>query len=327
MPSPVPRDVHVDQALTNISIAYKQSADGFIAEKVFPVVPVSKQSDKYFVYEKGAFFRDSARKRAPATESAGGGLKLGTDTYFCEKWAHHTDVDLDTEANQDEILDMQSDAAELNMQTILIRRERLFVEAFFGTGVWGTEVAGTTNFAKWDDQATSDPLADISTARSAILIKTGRLPNKLVVGYYVHEALKMHPLIVEHYKYTGSDSITTQMLARYFEVDDYVVSYAVYSDDAETTAAVTSAANAAASLALIAGNHALLCYAAPRPSKMMPSAGYNFTWKGLTGLNDMGIRTNRFYLDTLQANRVEVELSCDMKLVAADMGYFFLNAV
>ena len=44
MPSPTPRDVHVDAALTNISIAYKQSDDAFVAEKVFPVVPVGKQS-------------------------------------------------------------------------------------------------------------------------------------------------------------------------------------------------------------------------------------------------------------------------------------------
>lgn len=319
MPSLSPKDVHVDVALTNISVAYKQDASVFIAEKVFPIVPVSKQSDKYYVYEKGAFFRDSARLRAPATESAGGGLKLGTDSYFCEKWAHHTDVDPDTEANADEVINMQADAAELNMQKLLIRRERLFVDNFMDSEIWGTDVTGGTNFEPWSNQASSDPLADIAAGRLAIMTASGHEPNKLVVGYAVHEALKVHPLVKEHYRYTGSDSITVDMLARYFEVEEYLVSKAVYTEAAENSIDV--------SLQFIAGNHALLVYAAPRPSKMLPSGGYIFGWKGLTGLNDAGIRTKKFYMDKEDATRVECEMSLDMKLVAADMGYFFYNAI
>ena len=48
MAQPTLNDVHVDAILTNISVAYMQDRDNFIADKVFPVIPVDKKSDKFF---------------------------------------------------------------------------------------------------------------------------------------------------------------------------------------------------------------------------------------------------------------------------------------
>ena len=47
MANPGVHDVHIDGPLGNISIAYKNTQ--YLADQVFPVVPVAKQSDKYFV--------------------------------------------------------------------------------------------------------------------------------------------------------------------------------------------------------------------------------------------------------------------------------------
>ena len=52
MPQPHVNNVHVDAILTNISVAYMQKADNYIADKVFPVVAVDKKSDKFFKYTK-----------------------------------------------------------------------------------------------------------------------------------------------------------------------------------------------------------------------------------------------------------------------------------
>ena len=38
-------DVHVDAALTNISVAFMQDASHFIAAQVFPEIPVTHRSD------------------------------------------------------------------------------------------------------------------------------------------------------------------------------------------------------------------------------------------------------------------------------------------
>lgn len=88
--NPTAGDVHVNAPLTNISIAYMQKAEMFIADKVFPMVPVQKQSDRYFVYPKGAWFRSEAKERAPGTESAGSGFEIdNTPTYYCKVTAIH----------------------------------------------------------------------------------------------------------------------------------------------------------------------------------------------------------------------------------------------
>jgi hypothetical protein len=53
MPSPTVRDVHIDSAMSEISIAYRNKL--YIAPQVFPVVSVEKRSDKYFVFGRGDF--------------------------------------------------------------------------------------------------------------------------------------------------------------------------------------------------------------------------------------------------------------------------------
>ena len=63
MPNPIRQDIHVNRPLTNISVAYIQKATSFVAGQVFPIVPVKKQSDRYFVYLKEDWFRDEAMKR------------------------------------------------------------------------------------------------------------------------------------------------------------------------------------------------------------------------------------------------------------------------
>lgn len=83
-------DVHVNRPLTNISIAYIQEQTQFVADKVFPLVPVQKQSDRYFQYLKEDWFRSDAEERAPGTETAGSGWKLdNTPTYYTPIYGIH----------------------------------------------------------------------------------------------------------------------------------------------------------------------------------------------------------------------------------------------
>ena len=104
------QDAHIDRALTNMSVAYIQDANNFIADKVFPIVPVKRQADLYYIYEAGDFFRDEARVRGAISESAGGDYDLSSDTYYCKKYAFHKDVSPEERINYDEPLDADKDA-------------------------------------------------------------------------------------------------------------------------------------------------------------------------------------------------------------------------
>lgn len=317
MPQPTPGDVHVDAILTNMSIAYIQDSSHFVAHRVFPAVPVRKQSDKYYVYNKNDFFRDDAvTKRGPATESTGSGFRMSTDSYFADVWATHMDVDEQTRANADSPLDPNMDATEVVSTRMLLKREREFISSYFQAGVWGTTVVGATDFTRWDDSA-SDPEKDISDGKIAILKNTGMRPNVLMVSYAVHEALKRHPLIKDRFKFTSSESITEAMLAKFFEIEDYVVSLAVYATNIE---------GGTEAYDFTAGNNALLVYRNPAPALRKPSAGYIMEWTGLMGAIQ-GARIKRIPMPLKEAERIEGQSAYDHKLVGADLGYFFSGVI
>ena len=313
MPQPTSGDVHVNAPLTNISVAYVQAAENYVADKVFPNVPVQQQSNLYYEFDRGDFLRDEATVRAESAESAGGGFKLSTSSYSCLVEAYHKDIDDRVRANADSVLSLDAATAQLVMQKMMIRRERRFATSFFTTGIWGTDV---TPVNLWD-AANGTPRADVDAGKSAILNATGFLPNTLTVSYAVHKALRSNADVRDQFKYTSANSIDEQMLARYFDVDKYVVAKGVYNS-ANEGATTTGAA--------IYGKHALLSFSPAAPSLMQPAAGYTFTWSGYTGAVN-GIRTKKFRMEHLNSDRIEGEIAYDFKVVAPLLGYFFNGAV
>lgn len=322
---PSPSDVHISVPLTNISIAYAQDQSKFIADKVFPIVPVAHQFNQYYKFDKVEWFRDEVQVRAPGTESAGSGFTLSQDTYSCVTRAFHKDIDDPTRANADSIIGLDAAASRFVMNKMLISRERAFLSKYFVTGVWANEVAGVasgevagTSFRKWSDYTTSDPLSDVELAKQTVLGSTGYELSTMTVSYKVMSVLRNHPKIRDQFKYTSADSINEDMMARFFNIDKFYVSRGVYSSGKEGQTGTTQ---------FMAGNHVLLTYQPASASIMEPSAGYIFNWSGLTGSEGSGIRTSKFRIEQLKSDRIEAEMSWDMKRTCSDLGYMLLNAV
>lgn len=324
MAQPNINSVHVDAILTNISVAYLQNQDNFIADKVFPIVPVDKKSDKFFTYTKNDWFRDEAQRRADATESAGGGYNLSTGSYSADVFAFHKDVGDQLLANADAPLNPLREATEFVTRRMLLRKELQFVSDFFTTGIWGDDVTGVAGAPsagetkQWSDYSSSDPIDDIEEAKSEILANTGMEANTLVLGYEVFRQLKNHPDLVDRIKYTSSQTITTDMLARMFDINRVLVAKAVKATNNEGAAEAYSFAY---------GKAALLAHVAPSPGLLTPSAGYTFSWTGVSGGIGTTIGVSSFRMDSLRAERVEAEMAFDNKIIAADLGYFWNTIV
>lgn len=324
MPQPTYNQVHTPTPLTIIAVAYTQDATAYIADKVFPIVPVQKQSDLYYIWSKADFFRNNPRKRADATESAGAGVNLTTDSYRCDVWGLHDDIGEQARANQDPSVDLEATTTEFLMQQLLISRDLNFATTYMVAGIWGTTITGSAaptgaQVYQWSDDANSDPFTDISNAQTAILQNTGKKPNVLVLGWAVYQALRKHPLVIDRIKFTmkaDAADITPMLLAAAFAVDEVVVSEAVYN---------TANEGQAASMAFIVGKTALLCYRPKAPGLRIPSAGYIFAWNGLNGMGVSGVRSWSDPLPNKGQNtiRVEAEMAYGMKRVGADLGYFF----
>jgi hypothetical protein len=318
MPQPTTSDVHVDAILTNISVAYIQSQANFIANQVFPAVPVEKQSDKYFTYTKADWFRDEAQVRAPASESAGSGYGLSTSTYNALVYAFHKDVDDQTRANADTPLAPDRDATEFVTQRMLLRREIQWAADFFTTGVWATDVTGGTDFTKWSSYAGSDPIEDVETGKQTILDSTGMMPSTLVLSYAVYRQLRNHPDIIDRIKYTSSNTVDTATIARLLGVERVLVSRAVKNSAAE---------GATVSMGSVAGKNAMLCHTTNSPGILTPTAGYTFEWRGVSDGLGATVGISRFRRPELRADRIESQMAWDNKVIASDLGYFFSSAV
>ncbi len=325
MPKPTVSDVHVNRPLTNISIAFMQDTRNFIADKVFPTVPVQKQSDAYFTYDRAYWNRDEMQDRAPATESAGNGYKIDADnTYYCAIKAFHKDIDDPTRANADATLDLDRDATEYVSRKALIKKEKLFVAGYMASAKWTYDYDGVASspaanqVLQWND-ASSTPIEDVWNAKEYILQLTGFEPNKLVLGYPVYKTLCNHPDFVDRVKYGQTPGkpamVETSDMAQLFKVEEVLVSRGIETTSVEGAATTTSA--------FINGKVAGLFYAPPSPSLLVPSAGYIFSWTGYLGAGPGGQRIKRFRMEQLSADRVEIEIAFHMKQIAADLGAFW----
>jgi len=318
MPNPTVNDVHVDQLLTNISIAYQN--ESYIADQLFPKVPVMKQSDKLPAYDQSFWFRDEAKRRAPGTVPQEGGFAVDTSaTYFCDEFAISKDIPDEVRANYDQPFDPDKEATMYVTDKLMLRREVAFATDFFtSTGVWGTDKTGGTDFTLWSNYSGSTPLTDVELYKDTVNGKIGRDPNTFVIGKQVELQLKWHPDILDTFKYTSPAIIGADKLQAVFGFDRMFVGRAIYTSDKQGTA------ESSVTYSRVWGKHGLMMYVAGAPSLMTPSAGYTFTWRKVSGADQ--------YIERHRDNRAKKDIvagytNYDQKATATAAGLFLSGAV
>lgn len=333
MPQPTLGDVHVNRPLTMMSVGYLQDQSDFVAGQVFPGLPVPNKSDIYFKYNRGDFFRNDMLKRAAGDPAQGSGYKLAQGTYSADVWALLRKIDDQVRANSDSPLQPDRDAVSYLTQKSLINRDVNWCNAYFGTGVWGTEVAGqstkdTTHVAFWN-QSGSDPVGDVLAARLAVKRATGFWPNVAVLGAVTHTDLLTNPSIIDRLKYgqtaPGPVDVSDTDLASLFKVKKVVVAAGIQTTSVEDLN--NDSDTVPDTFDFIAGKHCLLAYAAPSPGIMTPSAGYTFNWTGFTGATAGGVRIKKYRWEVNSADHVEIDSAYAFGLVSKYLGYFFNNVV
>jgi hypothetical protein len=325
MPLLTPSNVHIDQPLSNLTLAYVQEQTNFIADKVFPTVGVQKQSDKYYIYDRANMNRaGDVKKLAPRTEVNRIGQSISNDSYFADVYGLGMDFDEQTLSNEDAMLDIRSAGATTLVNRLMVHREEQFAASFFAAGIWGTD---TTPSNLWSDYTNSTPITDVTTARRTMQLKSGGFkPNTMVIGKEVRDILINHPDILARLNggatVTNTALITDAKLAEIFEVENFYVMEAVKNTGAE---------GLAESNAFIGGKNALLVHTPRTAGLMTPAAGLTFAWNNVPGVSNLGVTVESFSDDALKrqqvAEHIQVKMSYDMKVVGADLGYFFEDVI
>lgn len=324
-----PSAVHIDAPLTNLTIAFLQDANGFIADRVFPKVSVAKKSDKYYIYNRADFNRvGQVQARAPRTQAPRVGMSLSTDTYLTDVYSLATDFDFETLANEDAALDIRAAGSQMLTHQLLIDREIKWASTYFTGGVWGTDwdgVAGSPSTAQvrqWSDYTNSTPIVDVTSIMRTVQLKSGGFkPNVMVVGKEVRDVLVNHPTILARLNggatVTNTALVTDAKLAEIFGVEEFLVMETVKN---------TAAEGLTESNAFIGGKAVAFYYRPRAAGLMIPSAGYTFTWDELENASGHGIAIKSYRGDYLAidgiAEVLEANLAYDHKVVSADLGAF-----
>jgi hypothetical protein len=319
MPEPTLKDWHVNVPLSNLTIGWYQEESAFVAMKAFPIVPSDKQSDSFFEFAIADQLRSEARKRAPLTESTGTGFALTTTSFTIEEYADHYDVPWSVLKNQDLAVDAVSVGTTDVRYKTLLAVEIDFWANFVKGSVWTTTKTGvaatpsTNQFLYWDDPD-SDPIGDMSKWILEVMALTGKAPNTLVIGKKIFEALRIHPDLVDIYKYTQTGILNLQQVSAALGVENILVSSAVVN---------TAEKGIAAAISFVSGRNGLLLYLPPTYGKMIPSAGYTFMWSPY----GYQIAMSQFEMPQVKGDRIESSLWITQQKIAADLGVYIPSAI
>ena len=301
MAEPTAQNVHIDQALTNVAIRYSNGA--YIADQIFPVVKVQKQTDKYFVFDRADWYRDDANIRAPGTRAPRVDYSISTESYTCLEYAAAKQVPDEVVENADTPLQPMIEATNYVSEKMLIRREIDVFSDVFGSS-WSSSA---TPSPTWDDDA-SDPLTDIETAMYTVEAAIGRPVNTGVIGRGLWRYAKNHPDLVDRLKGGATPGDPAKVLLASFgaliDIPRMFVARAIKN---------TAEEDATASYSMIGGNHMFVGYVTSNASISEPSAGYVFAWRNPI--------VSRFREDQEHASVVEIRSSWDSKVTSSAAGY------
>lgn len=302
------RDLHVDGPLSNLLIAYRP--EGSIADRVFPIVPVGKQSDMYYEFQQADFWRIPDTKRAPLTAAKRVDFNVSTGTFFAKNFALATGIALEDSVNADEVLRLRETKALFLRDLITLDWENRLATLVINTSNVGTfATVGST----WNDRTNANPIDNIDTAIERVRDVTGTKPNRCVFGWKAWKDFRRNSNVRQLVfpaaaGGAGPGLVTLQHAAAIFDFDEVHVGGAMKN---------TAAENLAMSLADIWGSHVLVYYAPPRPSREVPSYGYSFRWER-PGIPNMQVEDLGFDR-MVKADMLEVGYYQDEKIIAKNL--------
>lgn len=271
MPNVTPRDLRIDQFLTNISIGYRNLT--YIADTVAPIVEVNNQSGLIPRYKRSHWFRDEAKPRAMGTRSEGGGWDVDSSlNYWCPRFSYRDEIPDELRDNNPDTYNLENTSVEFVVDKLQLRRERALSANLFASGKGWTDKVGGTDFTQWSDLQNSSPLVDMVTFNDTVELAIGREGNTLLIGKPVWNVLRWHPDLIEVVKNVERGVVTEQLVRDLFGIDRLLIGRAIYTSDPEGTA------ESSVTYQRIWGKSGLLLYLTPRPALNAPAAMYTLVW-------------------------------------------------
>lgn len=300
---PLNSTLHHDVLLSNVSVKYVPQ--GMIADQVFPVVPVKKDTDLFRIYERNW--------KLPETKRANKGLArewsfaVSTSTYALEKHALK-DYVTDDDADNYDIADLRVDTTEELTRVIELRKEKSVADLFATTAHWSQNLS-LSAAQQFNGTTTANPIPIFDTAATTVIKQSGFVPNFGIITHDQFIACKNNAQILERIKYTSRE-MTLTMLQALFDLPTLLKANGVYDTAAEGVAPVITD---------IWADNCFVGYKPDSPGPLKPSSGYIFQ-KATPSVK-------RWRVEEREAEAIEVTKKFQAKVVASLSGFLIVNAL
>jgi len=295
-------NVHVSAPLTNLAIHYRNLM--FVADKVLPVLPVVKESDKYYIFSREEL-KEKDTHRAIGAESNEVDWDVSTGTYSCEAYALKKLVPDRIVRNSDAPI-----RPRITTMNKLLKWINLGYEKRVKDLVTGGSLSHANPSPKWD--GTSPTIeSDIDGAKASIRLNAGVEPNTILMNDQVKDVVKKDSTIRNLIRYTITGSGGQELLVNgdlppvLFGLK---VTLAMAAED-------TAQQGQTASYSRIWPDDVLISYVEPAPSLEALTLGYTFR------VSQGGVVVKTWREEAREGDMIEPQIIQDEKLVATACGY------
>lgn len=301
---PLKSQLHVNQLLSNVSVQYKN--EEYIWDKVFPQIPVKKDTDYYRVYDRS--FKVPETARAPKGVAKEFNFEFSLASYALQQHALKDYVGVDEVENNDQG-SLEVDTTE-SLTDAIYRRIEKSVATLFTSTSWSLNVSLAAGSVWSSNTTTTDPIPVFDTGATTVINNSGKTPNFAILPRDGYIALKNHVSVLDRVKYTSSE-VSKNMIQALIGVQELLVPTAVED---------TAAEGLAASISPFFSDFAFLGWKpAGGGGIKTPSCGYMF-------MNSQP-RVRSWFDQERNANAIEVEVKYQPKVVASLTGYLIINTI
>lgn len=307
------RDLHIDVPLSNLAVkAFATGVGQFIAPQIMPIMPVDKESNKYYTVDKGNFLRIHDSKRSRKTKANRIEFDVSSDAYFAQEYALAGDIALQDLDNSDSALMLRQSTTDLVVSGLARDYERRVANTVTSISNVGSGVvlSGTD---QWSDLTNSSPISDVSTGAAFMRSMTGLSPNVGIVDFDTLQMLRRHTEIIEFHKYTSGGLLSIEQIAAAFGLPRILVGTGIIENSLE---------GGTSSMTNIWGNNFVLAHINPAQGPRTATLGLSFRWRPSNFGTPMQVTRQQFRgAGTENIEVIEAAYHQDEKIIAADLGY------
>jgi hypothetical protein len=307
---------YLDTRLTNVSNAWKNADEDYIANQLFPTVIVNKKTFKIANYTK-------ENLRVPSSSVRTGESKAKRVNYFrgdqqmgpLQEHALSDFVTFEDQTMTDDPYDALSDATENLMDKMELIDEKALASFLSST----TNISQNTNIGltptnQWNDYGNSNPFNDIKTG--CILMKSTalKIPNTFFTSWEAWIQMVDHPDFLDRIKWSQTGVMTESDFLKLFT--PYGISKIVIGKVSENTAKEGQTDT----LAPVWGKNAWLGYVTDKPGLREVNGGYKFQ------LDNARMTTNEAHSNP-RGNEIVNYDYYDYELINSTLWYLMQNVV